>query len=180
VTRPRRRVEKCYIPGRPTWSLFGDLIPLRSKHRAVPSIGIEAWKVHDPLDTCGCTRGVGSAFGLVIEFDGVPLLGSFATGGIPLLYSLATVVVPLLASLATVTVPCQDVRFSNFLIAFDRPWASYAARSPGLKCIPKELIPALTPEPGLERSERGEEDEVGMERGEKRGDDAEVVELDLA
>jgi len=40
----------------------------------------------------------------------------------------------------------------------------------------------VTADPELETSERGEEDDVGMECGEKSGDDAEadVVELDLA
>jgi len=80
-----------------------------------------------------------------------------------------------------VTVPCHDVRFSNFFTALGRPCASYAARNAGL-WSPSELVAMLTPEPGLETSERGDEDEVGMDRGENRGEDAEadVVELDLA
>ena len=77
--------------------------------------------------------------------------------------------------------PCQDVRFSNLFDGFDRPLASYAARSPGRNCHPSGLGTALVPEPAHEMSERGDDEDVGMERGEKSGDEAEadVVELDL-
>lgn len=76
-----------------------------------------------------------------------------------------------------VTDPCQDVRFSSLFIAFGRPLASYAERSPGRSNIPI----VLGTEP-LETSDLGDDDEVGMERGEKSGEDADAdaVELDFA